>query len=71
MVSDGSWVVRVQAAKILVSCVLGGGALARVTRGVTFDLCLPTGFDAAGESTFFGADAGQETDVRPQGKSPP
>lgn len=71
MVSDGSWVVRVQAAKLLVGFF--DWRFSEESPACTeYLFCnrfvfVSSGLHEAGEPTLPGADAGQEADVRPQG----
>lgn len=71
MVSDGSWMVRVQAARTLVRpqtpppSFLPKEASGAVKTGG--DLCAP-GLHAAGQPSLSGADSGQEADVGPEGE---
>lgn len=74
MVSDGSWVVRVQAAKLLVRCCILLFWVTFWSRIVLYSLDIYfvtrlccSGLHEAGEPTLPGADTGQEADVRSQG----
>lgn len=77
MVSDGSWVVRVQAAKLLVClfvlfcfvCLIHSSArmFLRALNICSVIRLSSSGLHEAGEPTLPRADTGQEADVRPQG----